>query len=46
MHMYQKKIIKMENSLGTIFDKIPCAIVQGILSKIPCTIAQGIFDMV
>ena len=30
MYMHQKKNIKMQNSLGAIFDKIPCTIVQGV----------------
>ena len=30
MYMYQKKYIKMENSLLAIFDELPCTIVQGL----------------
>ena len=30
MYMHQKKIIKMENSLGVTFDKIPCTIAHGL----------------
>ena len=33
MYMYQKKIIKMEKSLGAIFDKISCTIAHGLLPR-------------
>ena len=30
MYLYQKKFIKINNSLGAIFDKIPCTIAHGL----------------
>ena len=33
VYMYQKKYIKMENSLVAIFDEMPCTIVHGLLSN-------------